>query len=52
MRFPFCEKHYCRGVAALSFLHEAGAVAAQLASVVLGDGVGAVVADDVVDVVA
>jgi uncharacterized membrane protein len=45
------ENHGC-GVAASVFLQEAGAVAAELARVVLDDGVGAVVSDDVVDIVA
>jgi len=39
-------------VAALFFRKEALAVAAQLARVVFGYGVGAVVADDIVDSVA
>jgi len=46
------EEHDGGDVAALALLHEAGAVAAELARVVFCDGVGAVVSDDVVDVVA
>jgi hypothetical protein len=48
----FGEEQYGGGVAAASFLQVAGAVAADFACVVLCDNVGAVVADDVVDVVA
>lgn len=44
-----CEEHYGCYVAAFAFLHVAWAVAAEFARVVLGDGVGAVVAYDVVD---
>ena len=43
---------YGYDVAALFFLEEALAVAAQLAREILRDGVGAVVSDDVVDSVA
>jgi hypothetical protein len=49
---PFCEEQDGGDVAAFAFLQEAEAVAAELARVVLGDGVGAVVSDDVVDSVA
>ena len=45
----FCEEHYCGYVAAFAFLHVAWAVAAEFACVVFCYGVGAVVADDVVD---
>ena len=45
-------EHDGYGVAALVFLEESLAVAAKLARVVYGYGVGAVVADDVVDSVA
>jgi hypothetical protein len=48
----FRQKHHSQGVAALVFREEALAVAAQLARVVFGYGVGAVVAYDVVDSVA
>jgi hypothetical protein len=48
----FYEEQNCGDVAAFVFLHVAGAVAAEFACVVLGDGVGAVVSDDVVNVVA
>ena len=46
------EEHDGCGVAALFFLEEALAVAAEFARVVFGYGVGAVVSDDVVDSVA
>ena len=52
MSLLFAEKHDCCGVAALFFLEEALAVTAEFARVVLGYGVGAVVAYDVVDSVA
>ena len=48
----FSEEHDCYGVAALVFLEEALAVAAQLARIILSYGVGAVVAYYVVDSVA
>lgn len=47
-----CEEQYCGDVAAFVFLQVAGAVAAEFACVVLGDGVGSVVSDDVVKIVA
>ena len=51
MLFLFCEEHYCHDVAASCFLEEAGAVAAELARVVLSDGVGAVISDNVVNII-
>ena len=45
----FCEEQYCGDVAAFAFLQVAWTVAAEFAHVVLGDGVGAVVAYNVVD---
>ncbi len=50
--FPLCEEGYGLDVAAFAFLEVALAGAAEFACVVFGDGVGAVVSDDVVDAVA
>jgi hypothetical protein len=44
-----CEEHDGCYVAAFAFLHEAWAVAAEFARVVLGDGVGAVISDNIVN---
>lgn len=52
MSLLFCEEHYCGDVAACVFFHVAWAVAAEFACVVLGYGVCAMVAYDVVDAVA
>ncbi len=48
----FAQKLHGSDVAASSFLQKSGAVAAEFACVVLHDGVGSVVSDDVVGSVA